>query len=308
MATIRQIEIFLQLARTLHFARAAEKLHITQAALSRELLKLEEDLQCRLLDRSDKWNIKLTAAGRTYFEQVCDLPQKLELAGKNAQRAHRGEIGMISIAVASMVYEHLHLEEFFRKMHEKYPDVKLFIRDIQGSPVICEQLLSGEADIGFMAVSNYGTPKLDLCQQQLMELDVSLAIPADHPLAVKKDLELKDLVNCNFIMPPRNRAPWLRGYLEKVFFDKFHTYPRVEQEALGIQATRQLVSAGLGIGLVVKPMANDDPRCVVYRKMPLDFKRIIVAAWDQNNQSQVLKNMLKLLPDLPRKNGTDKSA
>ena len=224
------------------------------------------------------------------------------MAGKRARRASRGELGTISIAVANMVYEHLHLGGFFRKMHETYPDVKLFIRDIQGSPIICDQLRSGEMDIGFMAVSSHGVPQLELCMHPLLELDVALAIHRDHPLAAKKVLTMQDLANCNFIMPPRNRTPWLRSYFEKIFLDEFHTLPQVEQEALGIQATRQLVSAGLGIGFVTKPPTADEQGNVVYRKLPADVKRIIVAAWDGNNQSPLLKNMLKLLTALPQKN------
>jgi DNA-binding transcriptional LysR family regulator len=103
MATIRQIEIFLQLAENLHFGRTAEKLGITQAALSKEIRNLEQSLNCRLLDRSDKWNIQLSAAGRAYFSKVKNLPQQLDLAQKSAMRASRGETGTLAIAVTSMV-------------------------------------------------------------------------------------------------------------------------------------------------------------------------------------------------------------
>ncbi|MBE6379555.1 MAG: LysR family transcriptional regulator [Lentisphaerae bacterium] len=301
MATIRQIEIFLQLAENLHFARTAEKLGITQAALSKEIRSLEQSINCRLLDRSDKWNIQLSAAGRAYFNQVKNLPQQLDLAQKSALRASRGETGTLAIAVSNMVYDHLPLGEILRKMHKKYPGIKLSIRDFQGSPMIYNEIISGNADIGFLAISNHHQPPEHVAHLPLTELELSLAIPAQHPLAHKQTLQLSDFINCNFIMPPSQHAPWLRNYFEKIFLEQCGTPLRVEQEALGLRATRQLVSAGLGIGFVIKPSSLDKQENIVYRQLPFDFKRIICAVWDEKNQSQILKNFRKLISEVPSK-------
>ena len=103
MATFRQIEIFLQLAETLHFNRAAAELGITQAALSKEIGKLEKELNCQLFDRTDKWNIVLTAAGVIFREKISPLPGTLAEAAEFARRAGRGNSGRLSVAVANLV-------------------------------------------------------------------------------------------------------------------------------------------------------------------------------------------------------------
>jgi len=304
MATTRQIEIFIQLANQLHFGRAAQILNISQAALSKELSSLEQSLNVRLVDRSNKWNIVLTAAGKAYFQQIKNLPHILERAEKSARRANRGETGTINIAVANLIYDYLQLGDFFRLVHEKYPELKLIIRDFQGSPVICNQIVAGEADIGFLGLSSQGSPELELRQYKLLELDISFAIPRKHPLAVKKNLELKDFAGCNFILPPAQFIPWLRLQFEKKFREACNAPLKVEQEAVGIRATRQLVSAGLGIGLVTEPFALDERENIVYRKVSqLDLKRIVVAVWDESNQSPILKNVLSLLPEFARNLG-----
>ena len=59
MLTLNQLKNFLLLAEILHFAKTAERLGITQAALSRDIKKLENEIACQLFDRSDKWNISL---------------------------------------------------------------------------------------------------------------------------------------------------------------------------------------------------------------------------------------------------------
>ena len=295
MATIREIEIFLKLAEELHFSKTALQLGITQAALSKEISKLENSLACRLFDRSDKWNIRLTAAGKAYFDEIKGLPELLRKADEHAKRAARGEHGMLTIAVANMVYDHLQFGDILQKMHEKYPAVKLLVRDSQNSPQVYSQILSGEADIGFLAVNNLGSPEQNLQQLKLLELPISFAIPATHPLAQKEKLKITDFRNANFILPSARYVPWLRKQFEDFFFQYCKSLPIVEQEAQGLRATRQLVSAGLGIGLVVKPGTVDKRENIVYREVDLMIKRIIIAAWDESNHSRTLKNFLKIL-------------
>ena len=295
MATFREIEIFLKLAEELHFGKTALLLGITQAALSKEIGKLESSLDCRLFDRSDKWNIRLTAAGKAYYDEIKGLPELLRKADEHARRAARGEHGMLTISVANMVYDHLQFGGILQKMHEKYPAVKLLVRDSQNSPQVYGQILSGEADIGFLAVNNLGNPEQNLQQLKLLELPISFAIPATHPLAQKEDLKITDFKNANFILPSARYVPWLRKQFEDFFFQHCSRLPIVEQEALGLRATRQLVSAELGIGLVVKPGTVDERENIVYREVDLMIKRIIIAAWDENNQSRTLKNFLKML-------------
>ena len=295
MATIREIEIFLKLAEELHFSKTALLLGITQAALSKEINKLENSLECQLFDRSDKWNIQLTAAGKAYYEKIKGLPELLSGAREHARRAARGEHGMLSISVANMVYDYLQLGNILKKMHEKYPAVNLQVRDCQGAPYVYKQVRDGEADIGFLAVNNLVDLDQSFQHIKLLELPICFAIPAQHPLAQKVELKITDLKNANFILPSAKFVPWLRKQFEEFFYRHCGTYPTVEVEALGLRATRQMVSANLGIGLVVKPAVEDERENIVYRNADMMIKRIIIAAWDESNHSRTLKNFLKIL-------------
>lgn len=297
MITFRQIEIFLQLAENLHFGKTAQQLQITQAALSKELVKLEKHLNCQLLDRSDKWNITLTAAGEAYYNSIKPLPELMQRAAFSAHRASRGESGKLSISVANIMYDYLQLGKLFRLLHERYPELKLHIRDSQASPDVRKQVESGEVDIGFFAVSNLHNHAGELRQLKLQELSLSFAIPGNHPLAVKPDLTMLDFRNYHFILPSERQAPWLRSYFEQFFMEHCNSKPMVAQEALGLLSTRQLVAAGLGIGLVVEPPEKDPLENVVYRPIPFGLKRQLVAAWHKNNHSRALRNLLKLLPE-----------
>ena len=124
MPTLKQIDNFLVLAEELHFARAAHKLGISQAALSNEIKKMEQSLGCQLIDRSDRWMLKLTDAGAIYLRQIRELPGTLAAAGQMARKAARGESGTLSIGVAGVVYDYRDIGAMCRNMLQKYPEEK----------------------------------------------------------------------------------------------------------------------------------------------------------------------------------------
>ena len=66
----KRLLYFVTLAEKLHFGAAAEKLNIAQSALSRQIGLLEEELSCMLFDRSNRWNVTLTAAGHTFLNEA----------------------------------------------------------------------------------------------------------------------------------------------------------------------------------------------------------------------------------------------
>jgi len=296
METIRQIQIFLCLAEELHFAKAAQLLEITQPTLSKEVRKLEAALGCQLFDRSDKWKITLTSAGEAYLRQVKTLPDELAAAGAAARRAASGERKTLSLVVSGAVYEHIHLGGILQKMHRKHPEVRLKINDSLFSSQALIQTRNGKFDVALFSFSGTlpaGDRQLNIAK--LKRAPFAFAIPAAHPLAIKSDLQLKDFVSAQFILPSAEEAPLLRQHFEKVFSDECGKLPKVSQEALGIRATRQLVSAGLGIGIVQQPRQKDDREKIVYRELPFKLERYIAAGWNSENRSKVLRDFITML-------------
>ena len=152
MATIRQIQHFLVLAKELHFAKSASILGITQATLSSEIKKLENSLGFQLFDRSNKWEISLTAAGENFFAGVTDIPDMLASARQSAAGIAKGEAGVLSIAISDFIYDFFNLGEVCRQMRQHYPQVKLQIHEVLRSPHVAERIRHGKADIGFFTV------------------------------------------------------------------------------------------------------------------------------------------------------------
>src|SRR5690606_5506349 len=93
---LRHLRYFLAVAETLNFSRAAEKLHIAQPALSKQIRNLEELLGAQLFLRS-KHQVSLTLAGEVFRQQAALVLEQAKRAAHLAQRVESGEIGRLSI-------------------------------------------------------------------------------------------------------------------------------------------------------------------------------------------------------------------
>src|SRR5919107_5121626 len=92
----RLLETFVTVAEELHFGRAAQRLHIAQPAVSRQIRRLEDQLGVQLFLR-DRRKVVLTEAGRAYLKEAQAILDRVDLAQQLARRAERGEIGNLTI-------------------------------------------------------------------------------------------------------------------------------------------------------------------------------------------------------------------
>ena len=299
MITLKQLTDFAVLAEELHFARAAERLGISQAALSNEIKKLENSVGCQLFDRSDRWMIKLTEAGDIYLRQTKDIPELMETSAQLARKAARGETGTLSIGVAGLIYDFVDIGQLCKNMLQKYPEVKIRIYDTLVSPAAAALLRSGKCDISFFATSNISRSLENLNYKKIVDIQLSFAIPASNPLAHKKNLKIQDLKTSHFILPPPEEAPRLRTHFENFFLKHCKCAPLIVHEAAGSNGSLQLVAAGLGIALIPRMPSKIISKNIVMRRLPMEIDRCTVAAWDESNSSRVLRNFIALLPSLP---------
>lgn len=297
MVSLKQIQNFLVLAETLHFARAAALLGISQATLSSEIKIMERKLGIQLFDRSDKWAIKLTVAGQSYYTGIKNIPAEIHNAHKNAVKSARGETGQISVAVSTITYDYINLGKICKKMTERYPEVKLKILDMPFALNRFDCLTSGKADAAIFAGScNLAMPE-GFTAKNLMPLEFALALPRKSRLAEIHPLRIEDLKNAHFVLPPVEEAPNLRRAWDQIFMEHCHTLPIVTQEVVGYHGVLQFVAAGLGVGFIFMLRHNLFPDQVVLRKLPIKMNRALLVGYGEHAMSPVMKNFLNLLQE-----------
>ena len=239
-ATVRQLQIFSVAASHLSFARAAEKLHLTHAAISLQIKQLEDVCGTQLFDRIGK-KVFLTEAGDILLDHARQILQSLKDADESLMALKGLKGGRVTIAVTSTAeYFAPGLLAEFRKAQA---DVRVRLL-VDNREEVSRMLISNEVDLAIM-----GRPPAD------MEAEATTFAPhpfvivagADHPLVGRTALTLDDIAQETMIV--REAGSGTRLAMEG-FFREHSIEPNIDMEMGSNEAIKQAVVAGLGISFI----------------------------------------------------------
>lgn len=243
MIELRQLRYFEAVATALSFSRAAERLHMAQPPLSRQIQQLEQALGAQLIDRSAR-PLQLTPAGRFFLEQTVQILARLKESTEATRRIAEGRRTVFGIGfVPSALYGLL--PELIRQFRQLHTEV-----EVQLSELItvqqAEALKSGRIDVGF---GRLVLDDPDIESVTLLEEPIVAALPARHPLLRRKLLPLQLLAQEPLLLYPARPRPSYADHVLQLFKGRGLT-PRVAMEANELQTALGLVAAGVGIALV----------------------------------------------------------
>ncbi|MDV3127539.1 LysR family transcriptional regulator [Mycobacterium sp. 21AC1] len=252
------LEYFVALAEELHFARAAERCHISQPAMSQQIRRLEQAIGVRLAHRNKRM-VSLTPAGIAFLGEARKMLRQMSEAADMAVRVDRGEIGQLRLGVTApalyVVYPEI--AALFRTAH---PDIGVLVQEM----TTAEQeraLQVGDLDIGLIH------PPLEgggLAVQEIGRAPFHVALPSDHRLTAAKSLELGDLADEQAVIFPRQIAPQLYDTVLRQCQEAGFTL-KIAMEAFPAQSIIALVAAGVGIGFIASRTQRLDRHGVTYR-------------------------------------------
>lgn len=216
---IEKLRVFLLILEEGSLRRAADRLHISQPALTRQMQLLEHDLGGRILERTPA-GVRPTTAGHTLAGNVRPLLADYDSVMAEARRMIRGKSDRLRIGyVASAV--HKYLEPALVALRRTYPKLKVKMRDQTPGEVIIE-LGRGEIDL---ALTTHGLDLLsrDFYTHKLASVPSLVALPVDHPLAYQKEISISQLKNESFARASDSVVP---GYNQKIvkFCRRFGKY------------------------------------------------------------------------------------
>jgi DNA-binding transcriptional LysR family regulator len=239
-ATIRQLQIFSVAATQLSFARAAEKLHLTHAAISLQIKQLEDVFGATLFDRIGK-RVFLTEAGELLLDHARQILQSLKDADESLLALKGLKGGRVAIAVTSTAeYFAPGLLAAFRQVQA---DVRVRLL-VDNREEVSRLLVANEVDLAIM-----GRPPVDLEAEAVGFAPHPLVIVAgaDHPLAGRASVSVEELGAETLIV--REMGSGTRSAMEE-FFNEHALKPRIGMEMGSNEAIKQAVVAGLGISFI----------------------------------------------------------
>jgi LysR family transcriptional regulator, benzoate and cis,cis-muconate-responsive activator of ben and cat genes len=258
---IRHLRYFVTVARERNFTRAAEKLHIAQPPLSRQIQQLEEEVGMVLLDR-DSRPLRLTEAGRLLYEHAAQVLERFDDLRTMMRRFREAERPRFVIGfVASTIYAAL--PHLIRRFRAETPGVDVSLVEM----VSLEQIVAlkdGRIDVGFGRI-RFDDPAVR--RDVLREERLVVALPLSHPLLQREgSLSFAELAAEPLILYPRVPRPSYADQVISIFRDR-GLEPNIAHEARELQTAIGLVAAEVGICIVptsVQRLRRDD---VVYREL-----------------------------------------
>jgi DNA-binding transcriptional LysR family regulator len=257
---LRHLEYFVTVAEELHFARAAERLHIAQQPLSSQIQRLEEELQVTLFHRTTR-KVSLTEAGEVFLKEAQQTLNHARKAKEVARLAQRGEIGSVSVGYVNTSLYNV-LPGIIRTFRERYPGIAIVMQELC-SPELEEAVVEGQIQLGFLSTP-VREPSLN--RQALLSEPVMVVLPYGHPLSQHPTISLKTLAGEPLIQYARSQKRYTHDQIEAMCHRAGFS-PRVVQEAASEQAVIGLVAAGLGISVVPASLTSLRTPEVVYRPL-----------------------------------------
>ncbi|MBA2602081.1 MAG: LysR family transcriptional regulator, partial [Acidobacteria bacterium] len=191
---LRQLEILRAVAQTGSFTSAGQQLHLSQSAVSRQILLLEEELNEQLFLRLGR-KIRITPAGTTLLglsERMLEDLERTRASILDSQQSVSGTVRLVG-GMTVCLYVFPPLLKAFRKDH---PGVEVKLTP-GATPRLIRQLRSGTADLGLLTLP---IDDPNLVATPVLREELLLVTAPAHPLARKKPITPKDLIGQPFVL------------------------------------------------------------------------------------------------------------
>jgi len=273
--SLRQLRVFLAVARQQHFRRAAESLHLSQPAVSRHIAELESELGLKLFDRNTR-EVVPTEAGRYLESAIGRVLDELEgvLAHVHSEsERRRGKVHVASVPTLSAGL----MPQCIADCARRFPDLAIQLHD-QAQTMVLDSVRGGEVDFG-LAIEPPDTGEFD--SELLLRDPFMLVCRPSHPLASLDRVPWRKLQGQPLILLDYSSGS--RRLIDQVFARR-GIEPIVVQQTGHTHTAFRMVEAGLGIS--VSPALSPPPPTLVARPLtPQEHRDVVLLKRRQRSLS-----------------------
>lgn len=238
---LRQLEIVKTVAETGSFTAAARQLHVSQSAISRQILLLEEELKEPLFLRLGR-KVKLTAAG----EALLDLSRRVLADVRDTTTAivetHKTLRGTVHLAGGMTVCLHV-FPSLLKEYRRRHPDVDIKLTT-GGTPYLVERLRAGLVDVALLTLPVDGA---DLIQKPVMREELLLVTHPAHPVTRQRRINISELEDQPLVLFERGSST--RRVIDDMLI-RAQVRPRIVMETENVEILKALVAIGMGMTII----------------------------------------------------------
>lgn len=262
---------FLAVAEELHFARAAERLHLEQSPLSRAIKELEEDLGAQLFVRTTR-STRLTRAGKLFLEHVPRVFTALQQARDSVKAAAIGFHGQLRVALSDGIPSS-RFSTFLALCRQEEPEIEIRLSEVPLAEQI-KGLHYDLYDVGFARSDEVGD---GIIAEHVWNDPLMVAVPARHPLLTFKKIPLEEVLRYPLVLADSHAYEGYARQIERVL-RHVEQEPLIAERVASIELMMALVAAGFALGLagasqiaasrepdvVARPLAGRTPMLAAY--------------------------------------------
>jgi DNA-binding transcriptional LysR family regulator len=289
---LRHLRYFVAVGETLSFTKGAERLHLAQPSLTRQIQDLEEEIGVILLNRT-KGHVSLTPEGAAFLiDAKRILEHSVEIVESVRRLSRQGSPPLNIGYVANLFYDLLPVT--LASFQRSFPTVPINLFDMTCGDQF-RALEEGRIDLGFVGMRE-PIKGLGFEFSSIASYKTVAALAAKNPLAKKKIIALKELKPLFFIGMSEQSYPGYRSWLVQTC-RRAGFSPRVLQDVEIERGMIQCVAAGLGVALLpdqAKKLPHDG---VVFRDFSTSLLTESCIAWKPENPSTALKAYINIVND-----------
>ncbi|MDO4295886.1 MAG: LysR family transcriptional regulator [bacterium] len=246
--TLRHFQIYKAVAETQNFTKAAEKLYITQSAVSHAVREMEEEAGTLLFERLPK-SVQLTSCGKSLLEEIEPILAAVQNLEKHISRLEQETpIHMVSSITIASVW----LPEILKKFEMRYPKLPVEVEVMRAAGCV-EALRNGKADL---ALIEGAKPQGPFTCLPFAVYDLKVLCAPQYP-AVQKKLSIQDLCEEKLLL--REKGSAVREVFDStLFLHGYELWPL--WTSVSSHALKEAAKAGLGITVLPDLLIQKDVR------------------------------------------------
>ncbi|AOJ44508.1 LysR family transcriptional regulator [Burkholderia thailandensis] len=290
---LRHLRCFLAVAEELHFARAAEKLHIEQSPLSRAIKELEEDLGVQLFVRTTR-STRLTRAGKLFVEHVPRVFTALQQARDSVKAAANGFHGQLRVALSDGITPS-RFSTFLALCRQEEPEIEIRFSEVP----LAQQIKGLQGDLYDVGFAQSDDVDDGIIVEPVWDDPLMVAVPARHPLLAHKYLPLEEVLHYPLVLGDPHACEGFARQVDRIL-RRVDREPIVAEWVASIDLMMALVSAGFALGLAgtSQIVASREPGIVA---RPLAGRAPMLTTYllrSDNEPSQVLARFIERVSNL----------
>ena len=285
---IRQLQYFVTVARTRHFGRAAERLHMAQSPLSQAIRQLEAQLGTALFTRTTR-RVELTPAGEAFLQDAERILDSIEAARTRVQLVGAGSTGLLRIGATGLSALR-QLPQLARIAAREVPGLVLrFLPDL----LTPAQEAALEEDRIDLAVLRPPLRRAGLTSRLIRRERLVLAVPQSHRLAGEEPIGLAELPDEEFVVYGVEGSVVDTVVTQSCLAAGF--LPRRTHQAAETSIVLTLVAAGLGVALLPESVLALHVEGIRFVPVADDVHIDLALAWRSDDPSPALARLLEAL-------------